>query len=105
MNISAILAVTLPEKLDAMVTILNQLPGVEVHHIEQDSGRLILTQEAESIDDEINGLKTIKKLPGIIMADMVQHYFGEDEHSYPPELPEELNDQSEAVCVPAFLND
>ena len=105
MNISAILAVTLPEKLDAMVATLNQLPGVEVHHIDQVSGRLILTQEAESIDDEINGLKTIKKLPGIIMADMVQHYFGEDEHSYPPHLPEEFNDTSEAVCVPAFLND
>ena len=104
MNISAILVVVLPENLESMVQDLNRLPGVEVHHVEE-SGRLIVTQEAESIDDEVKGLKAIKKLPGVVMADMVQHYFGEDSHNYPPELPEDLMEHDDAVCVPAYLNE
>ena len=104
MNISAILVVVKPGNLDSILTSLQRLPNLEIHHIDRDNNRLILTQEAETIDAEVNGLKAIKKTPGIVMAEMVQHYFGEDENNYPPELAAEAND-AEAVCVPGFLNE
>ena len=103
MNISAILVVIAPGKLEPTLAHLQDMPNLEVHHIDEETHRLILTQEAETIDAEIKGLKAIKKVPGIVMAEMVQHYFGEDTHDYPADMAAECND-AEAVHVPGFLN-
>ena len=103
MNISAILVVVAPGQLDPTLARLESMPNLEVHHVDEPSSRLILTQEAETIDAEIQGLKALKKTPGIVMAEMVQHYFGDDEHHYPAEMAAELND-AEAIHVPGFLN-
>ena len=104
MNISAILVVAQPGKLDPTLAELQRLPNLEVHHIDNETNRLILTQEAETINEEIDGLKAIKKVPGVVMAEMVQHYFGEDKNNYPAESVSEVNDP-EAVSVPGFLNE
>ena len=105
MNISAILIVVTPGMLEKVTELLNTLTGVEVHHIDQKGERLIVTQEAASIDDEVLGLKKIKKIPGVVMAEMVQHYFGEDQKNYPLDSAELLNTPEDAVCVPAYLNE
>ncbi|MCW8962181.1 MAG: chaperone NapD [Gammaproteobacteria bacterium] len=106
MNLSGILVVTTPPEIDALIDTLNAMPGLEVHNVDRDSSKLIVVQEAESIHDEIDGLKKIKKLPGIVLADMVYHYFAEDE-SLMPELPEDLDELTgmPQSVVPEYLND
>jgi nitrate reductase NapD len=108
MNLSGILVVAKPERQAEVVGALNALQGVEVHQVDAASGRIIAVQEAEDIHAEIEGVKRIKALPDVIMAEMVTHYIGEDTKEYdgiPPELEEQELQQGETCAVPAYLND
>jgi nitrate reductase NapD len=105
MNISGILVVTAPDNMDATVARLQQMEGIDVHHTDAPTGRIIITQEAETIHDEVDGLKQIRTLPGIILAEMSYHHFEED-HSNADQLPEELDDESlDTQQVPRYLNE
>jgi nitrate reductase NapD len=89
MNLSGILVIVPPEQIEAATSRLNTLPGVEVHHTDPASGRMVVVQEAESVDEEVAGLSRIKALPGVMLAELVYHYFEEA----PPEwnaVPETL---------------
>jgi len=77
-NISGILVVVPPHCVAAMTASLNSIPGVSVHYTEPGSGRIIITQEAETTSAEIDGLQRIKALPDVVVAELVYHYF-EDE--------------------------
>ena len=80
MNVSGILVVTPVTRLDETAAALADLPGVDVHHTDPATGRLVVTQEAETVRDEMDGLKRIKVLPHIVLAEMVHHHFeGSDE--------------------------
>ncbi len=108
MNISAILVTTPRENTQHMIGQLNALDGVEVFHHDSASGKIIAIQEAATINDEIAGLKRIKKLPDIILAEMVEHYFGEDNTLYVgadlEKIDEVCGTVSGDVCIPEFLN-
>lgn len=84
MNLSGIVVGVPPEYLDITIETLNRLQGVEVHAMDRDTGRIVVVQEAPTVDDEISGLKKIKGLEHVVMAELVYHYFGDDEQS--PEL-------------------
>jgi nitrate reductase NapD len=89
MNVSGILVVVSPEHIAALIEALGHLNGVEVHHRDMATGRIIVTQEAETIQAEVDGLKRIKALPHVILAEMVYHCFEEDSElsgGIPPEL-------------------
>lgn len=92
MNISGILVVTSPEQVDSTVEKLNTLDGIDVHYVDQPTGRIVVTQEAETIHDEVDGLKRIRDLPGIILAEMSYHNFEEDTE-IPEKIPDELSDE------------
>ena len=100
MNISGILVVVSPQRVESMVKQLNGLDGIDVHHIDAPTGRIVITQEAESIKDEVDGLKRIQALPGIILAEMSYHNF-EDDSELLQGMPADLDDAK----VPGFLND
>jgi len=105
-NLSGILVVAQPENREQVVVALNALEGVEVHQVEEATGRIVAVQEADDIHAEIEGVKRIKALPHVIMAEMVYHYLAEDERIYeamPPELIEQ-QDGFETCAVPAYLN-
>ena len=105
MNLSGILVEAKPERLDELVRQLNGLDGVEVHQADAATGRIIAVQEAPDIHAEIDGLKRIKALPHVILAEMVYHYIADDEKVY-EELPPELQTQgSQGFCVPSYLQD
>jgi len=78
MNYSGIVVVCRPEDVPAVADRLADLPGVEVHYREQVQGKIVVVQEAETVDAEMDGIKRIKRLPGVILADMMYHYFEED---------------------------
>lgn len=95
MNLSGILVVARPERLSAVISELNALPGVEVHQVDEATGRIVVVQEAEGVDAEVEGLKRIQATPGVALATLVYHYFG---------------DEADATAVtadpvPAFLRD
>ena len=101
MNISGILVIVSPQRVDSMVEQLNGLDGIDVHHIDATSGRIVITQEAASIRDEVDGLKRIKALPGIILAEMSYHNF-EDDSELLQGIPADLDDTDN---VPAYLKE
>lgn len=80
MNISGILVVVPSNRLASSIASLNALPGVSVHHTDPSTGRIIVTQEAETTSAEIDGLQQIKALPDVVLAELVYHYF---EHQTP----------------------
>lgn len=108
MNISAILVTTRPNNTNHMIETLNQLSGVEVYQNDPSTGKIIVIQEAESIHDEVDGLKKIKSLSGIVLAEMVEHYFGDDPNQYPSSDLENIDatcgTQPGDSCVPDYLN-
>jgi nitrate reductase NapD len=104
MNLSGILVVADRSRQTEVIATLNAMAGVDVHHIDEPTGRLIAVQEAEDINAEVEGLRRIKALPHVVMAEMVYHYIAEDDAVY-PELPPELAEQETSCAVPAYLMD
>lgn len=104
MNLSGILVVADRARQADVVAALNALPGVGIHHVDAPTGRIIAVQEAEDIHAEVEGLRRIKAVPHVIMAEMVYHYLAEDDNDY-PELPPELAGQEAACPVPDYLQD
>lgn len=104
MNISGIVVVTPPARLRETIEALRGLPGVQVYHQDAPSGRIVVTQEAPDIDAEVQGLRLIKALPGVTMAEMVYHHFEEDQGEFTG-LPEELPGDEPRLRVPASLRD
>ena len=100
MNISAILVVVPAADVDAATARLEALPGVEVRHSDPATGRLLALQEAETVDAEVAGLRRIQALPGVVLAEMVYHYFEDD-----PEIAAARPGEPAAPEVPAFLED
>jgi nitrate reductase NapD len=104
MNVSGILVIAAPEHSGEVVDQLQGMNGIDVHYCDDETGRIVITQEAESISAEIDGLKRIRALPHIILAEMSCHYFEEDREvvdAIPSELDNEVLD---AGSVPDFLN-
>jgi len=102
-NISGILVVAPVARYDAVVEALDALPGVDVHHTDRSSGRIVVTQEAPTVHDEVEGLKRIKAVQHVVLAEMVHHYIADDEEvlaSIPPGL-----DEARLPGIPSFLND
>lgn len=88
MNLSGILVMARPENLPGVVAELGTLPGVEVH--QQDPvGRVVVVLEADSVRAEADGLRRIQRVPGVLMAEMVVHYFEDDDETV-SELPPDI---------------
>jgi nitrate reductase NapD len=104
MNISGILVVTAPEHTGNTVETLQGLPGIDVHHVDAATGRIVITQEAETISAEVDGLRRIRALPHIILAEMSYHNFEEDRELIDA-IPAELeNEDLDTARVPDYLN-
>ena len=101
MNVSGILVIVSPQRVESMIEQLNEMDGIDVHHIEAATGRIVITQEAEHISDEVDGLKRIRTLPGIILAEMSYHNFEED-NELVDAIPADLDDEAN---IPAYLNE
>ena len=44
------------------------------HMIPRQTGRIIATIEAATVDGEVETLERIQRMPGIVLAEMVQHH-------------------------------
>ena len=78
MNLSGIAITVQSHVFDETVEQLGQLPGVDVYHRDAASARVVVVQEAADVDAEVAGLKRIKAVPGVLVAELVYHYFADD---------------------------
>ncbi|MEJ2095387.1 MAG: chaperone NapD [Gammaproteobacteria bacterium] len=104
MNVSGILVVVPTTHVTDSIETLGRLKGVDVHHCDPATGRIVVTQEAETIQSEVDGLKRIKSLPHVILAEMVYHCFEEDSDLM-GKIPAEPDDLEETSPVPSVLDE
>jgi len=71
---SGILVITDPGRLNDCAGQIEGLAGVEVRHRYPDEDRMILVQETESVEEQEQGLREIRALPGVQLADLVYHH-------------------------------
>lgn len=73
-SIASLLVRATPATLLDVLDRVRGLPGVDVHHVEQDAGRAVCTLETEGSDDEAARLDDIRRTPGVLTAELVYHY-------------------------------
>ncbi len=97
MNISSIVVQTTPKFLEE---VLRDIKACEVcdYHLHDAKGRIIITIEGESVDEELKKLHVIEAIPHVIAADM-QMAYSEDE------LEKNIDVINNADAVPKMLND
>ncbi len=78
MNLSGILVVAVPERCEEVAEALATLPGIEVYQKDPASGKIVVVQEASSIENEAAGARALQEVPGVVSVSMVYHYFAED---------------------------
>ncbi len=98
MNISSIVVQVLPKYMDDVLEILQNAEFCDYHFHDKEKGKIIVTVEGESVDDEIRNLKIIQSVQHVIAADMMMSY-SEDE------LDAEIKKLEASDPVPPMLND
>lgn len=73
MHYSGILVIVNPGDVARAIRQLDALPGLEVHHHQVESGRLVVVQETETVSEQEEGLRRIQALPTVQMAALVEH--------------------------------
>ncbi len=77
MNISGVVVRTKPENLEQVIRELEESGMCDVH-FHDDKGRIIVTIEAETTEEEIFKLKAIQSLENVLSADLVYAYSEEE---------------------------
>lgn len=77
MNISGLVVHAMPEKVEAVRSLLTALSGVEVHAATAD-GRLVVTVEDEGDTGTADTLFKIHGLEGVVTASLVYNYIDAD---------------------------
>ncbi len=72
MEVSGILVACKPEHMPQVITSLSDLPWADVHFTEP-VGRMVVTIEATDHHQSMDRLKTVKGLPRILSAEMVEY--------------------------------
>lgn len=72
MNISGVLVQAHPEKLQAVSSCLQAMPGVEVH-AGSDTGKLVVTIERDSDEETTRTFDAINLMDGVLAALLVYH--------------------------------
>ena len=98
MNISSIVVQVKPENIDSVLEVLQNASFCDYHFHDTEKGKIIVTVEGESVDDEIRNLKIVQSLEHVISAEMMMSY-SEDE------LDREIRKLESQDPVPAMLND
>ncbi len=96
MNISSVIIKTSSAQFQNIIDTLSSSNLCEVHASENQ--KIVITLEGKDTEEEVNKLKQIEKMEGVISAEMVYAY-SEDE------LEKERNKIEQATQVPEWLND
>jgi nitrate reductase NapD len=97
MNISSIVVQTTPKFLDQVLADIKACEACD-YHLHDAKGRIIVTIEGESVDEELKKLRVIEQIPHVVAADMQMSY-SEDE------LEKNIEVINNSNAVPKMLND
>jgi nitrate reductase NapAB chaperone NapD len=75
--LSGLVVRTTPERFDDVLAVLRTLPGVSVHHLDPATARIVVVQAAATLDAEMDGMRRMQKLPGVVDASLVYHVLGD----------------------------
>ena len=75
MPVSGVLVVSAENHLATVRAALSGLNGVEVHHVDPPTGRMVITIEAGSVEEEIETLTRVQGVEGVVLAELVHHHF------------------------------
>lgn len=110
MNISSIVVKVLPENAEKLIGQFKESDVCEFHLYE--NGNIIVTIEGDSADEEIQKLKQIERISGVISAQMIYTYCEVELESEKEKLqdsqpfPDWLNDENlKAEDVPRYYGD
>ncbi len=77
MNISGVVVRTKPELVEEVIKSLEESGMCDVHFYD-DKGRIVVTIEAETTEEEVFKLKAIQSLEHVLSADLVYAYSEEE---------------------------
>ena len=96
MNISSIIVQTNPEFLESIVASLKTATFCE-YALHDEKGRIIVTIEAEGVEQELENLRQIEQIEGVMAANM--HFlYSEDE------LDKERDKLEKQTDIPEWMN-
>ncbi len=96
MNISSIIVQTNPEFLESIVASLKAATFCE-YHLHDELGRVIVTIEAEGVEQELEDLRQIEEIEGVMAANM--HFFYSED-----ELDKERDKLEKQTDIPKWMN-
>ena len=73
MNVSSIVVKTLPEHMDNVIKNINSIDFCEVHFSDKE-GKIVVTIEGHSINEQMENMKSIQGLPFVSSANLVYSY-------------------------------
>jgi len=74
MNVSSIVVQALPKNIDELVDFFKKAEYVDYHLHDKEKGKIIVTVEGKGVEEEIEKLVKIQRLPHVIAADMMMTY-------------------------------
>ena len=77
-HLSGILVLADPQRLETCQRQLESLQGVEVHHTDRSSGRMIAVLESGTLEGQTEGLRRIQELDAVRLAALVEHRIDEE---------------------------
>lgn len=73
-SISGVVVRATRDDLSQVAARLARLPGVDVHHLDPTTGRIVITLEADRQGDDGDCLERLRGEPGVLSAELVYHY-------------------------------
>ena len=73
MHFSGILVTAHPQELADTSRRVEAIPGVEVHYLDPEGGRIVAVLETETLEGQQDGLRRLQELPGVLAAALVEH--------------------------------
>jgi len=89
---SGVLVLARPADLSACVVQLERLAGVEVHHTDSKSGKIIAVLESASLEGQEHLLRRVRTTPHVLLAELV--YYRRDDT---PNVDAAIVDESEGI--------
>lgn len=74
MHISGILIRTSPKGFGPCAEALAAFDGLEIDRVDEASGSIVAVQETATREEQENALRSIQRLPGVVLAELVCHF-------------------------------
>lgn len=73
-SVSGLCLMVRPELMGEVEASLRDFAWVEIHARDEATGRLIVVQEHQTIEEHQNGLRKLQAVPHVLTADLVVHH-------------------------------